>query len=225
MKRQIDDGVTQICSPFLGALDPHVFRMQYTSASSNIADDLEVLRQSAKRRKEVLSYAVGVSLLFALDQVPWWPSRGCEASGFPPNRRAIVRPAANASAFSLARNRTSGMPLAMPFAEQRMSGSIPRVRRTTTFRCGHARLDFIHEDMMPCSPADAPAIPASKELWRRTYPPSPEWLDDDASDVLRDRTSAENLRFELFQDSAPQVPPYDPRAAVKHRDTACARCR
>jgi len=75
-------------------------------------------------------------------------------TGFPPNVVPCA-PGFQRITLSLAMMAPSGMPLAMPFAQQRMSGSIPACSEAHHCRCGHARLHFVHDEHDAVLSADA----------------------------------------------------------------------
>src|SRR5260370_42380534 len=81
MKRQIDDGVAQIRSLFLGARITNDFNADHQSAASAVADDLEVFRPISKASAAAVSHAAGVFLVPAFGQVHGGPRGGVTPCG------------------------------------------------------------------------------------------------------------------------------------------------
>ncbi len=132
-------------------------------------------------------------------------SAAAKHTGFPPNVVPCA-PGPQRITLSLAMIAPSGMPLAMPFAEHRMSGSIPA--------CSLAH-HFAVRPMPDCTSSTMNMIPCWRQIrcnsWRKnfgagTYPPSP-WM---GSMMMPATSSGSNKRLKICPSScsrisAPQV--------------------
>src|SRR5712691_3193990 len=198
VKCQIDDQIAQIGAFFLGPLIPDDFDANHQSASTYIANDLEVFRPVCEAREKVVAHATSVFLVLTFDQV-----HGCQCC------RKAHRVSTKGGAVG-ARPPAHHALLCNDRAERHAAGNTLRGTKNVRFDSGvvtgpplpgapHARLHFVHDEHDAVLAADTLQF-LEEELRRGYVPPfALDGLDDDTCNVFGIEQTLENLPFKLLE--------------------------
>ena len=215
MKGHLDDPVAQLGRLLFGFLIAHEFDSDHQALAANVADDFVLrLRQSAVCFMMNSPMRAALAMYFSSSK-PIVASEAAMQTGLPPNVEACA-PGFQSITLPRAIIALSGMPDAIPFAVQMISGSIPACSDSPPFAgAAHAGLHFVRDEQYSVFAADA--LQALQEFRRRRQIAAfaLNRLDEDSGDFFGIDAAAEQFVFEIAQSNLPTRAsgrtPYVPR--------------